>query len=194
MLRQLLNTVRIFVVLTVVCGLIYPLLMTGLAQALFPFQANGSIIIRNNVPVGSRLIGQGFSSAGYFHGRPSAAGEKGYDATSSSGSNLGPTSKKLMDTVAGNLKLVREDNKMNGTAPIPSDLVLASASGLDPDITPAAAYLQADRVARERMIEAGEVRRLVAVHIQDRQWGVFGEPRVNVLELNLALDEFKTKP
>ena len=194
MLRQLMNTVRIFVVLTVVCGLIYPLLMTGLAQAVFPFQANGSIIIRNNVPVGSRLIGQGFSSAGYFHGRPSAAGEKGYDATSSSGSNLGPTSKKLMDTVAGNLKLVREDNKMGGTAPIPSDLVLASASGLDPDITPAAAYLQADRVARERMIEAGEVRRLVAVHIQDRQWGVFGEPRVNVLELNLALDEFKTKP
>jgi len=194
MLRQLMNTVRIFVVLTVVCGLIYPLLMTGLAQAVFPFQANGSIITRNNEPVGSRLIGQSFSSARYFHGRPSAAGEKGYDATSSSGSNLGPTSKKLMDTVAGNLKLVREDNKMSGTAPIPSDLVLASASGLDPDITPAAAYLQADRVARERMIEAGEVRRLVAVHIQDRQWGVFGEPRVNVLELNLALDEFKTKP
>lgn len=194
MLRQLMNTVRIFVVLTVVCGLIYPLLMTGLAQAVFPFQANGSIIIRNNVPVGSRLIGQGFSSAGYFHGRPSAAGEKGYDATSSSGSNLGPTSKKLMDTVAGNLKLVREDKKMSETAPIPSDMVLASASGLDPDITPAAAYLQADRVAGERMIEAGEVRRLVAVHIQDRQWGVFGEPRVNVLELNLALDAFKTKP
>ncbi len=194
MLRQIMNTVRIFVVLTVICGLIYPLLMTGLAQTVFPFQANGSIVIRNNEPVGSRLIGQSFSSAGYFHGRPSAAGEKGYDATSSSGSNLGPTSKKLMDTVAGNLKQVREDNNLNETAQIPSDLVLASASGLDPDITPAAAYIQAERVARERKIEAGEVRRLVAVHIQERQWGLFGEPRVNVLALNLALDDLQTKP
>ena len=191
MLRQILNTVRIFIVLTVVCGLIYPLLMTGLAQAVFPFQANGSIIVRNNAPLGSRLIGQRFSSTGYFHGRPSAAGEPGYDATSSSGSNLGPTSRKLMGTVAGNLKQVREDNNLNSTAPIPSDLVLASASGLDPDITPAAAYLQAERVARERKIEAGEVRRLVAVHTQERQLGLFGEPRVNVLELNLALDDLQ---
>lgn len=194
MLRQIMNTVRIFVVLTVICGLLYPLLMTGVAQMVFPIQANGSIVTRNNAPVGSRLIGQNFSSAVYFHGRPSAAGEKGYDATSSGGSNLGPTSKKLMDAVAGTLKQVRENNNLNQSTPIPSDLVLASASGLDPDITPAAAYLQADRVARERKLEAGEVRRLVDVHIQERQWGLFGEPRVNVLELNLALDDLQTKP
>lgn len=188
MLRQIMNAVRIFVVLTVICGLIYPLLMTGLAQAVFPFQANGSIITRDNAPVGSKLIGQNFAGSGYFHGRPSSAGEKGYDATSSSGSNLGPTSKKLMDTVSGNLKQVREDNGLNESAQIPSDMVLASGSGLDPDITPAAAYLQVERVAKERKLETGEVQQLVAKHIQGRQWGIFGEPRVNVLELNLALD------
>lgn len=188
MMRQIMSTVRIFVVLTVICGVIYPLLMTGLAQAVFPFQANGSIITRNNAPVGSKLIGQNFSSAGYFHGRPSSAGEKGYDGTSSSGSNLGPTSKKLMDTVADNLKQVREDNGLNESAQIPSDLVLASGSGLDPDISPAAAYLQIERVARERKLETGAVRQLVEKHIQERQWGIFGEPRVSVLELNLALD------
>ena len=188
MMRQIMSTVRIFVVLTVICGVIYPLLMTGLAQAVFPFQANGSIITRNNAPVGSKLIGQNFSSAGYFHGRPSSAGEKGYDGTSSSGSNLGPTSKKLMDTVSDNLKQVREDNGLNESAQIPSDLILASGSGLDPDISPAAAYLQIERVAKERKLETRAVRQLVEKHIQERQWGIFGEPRVNVLELNLALD------
>jgi K+-transporting ATPase ATPase C chain len=182
------NAARIFVVLTVICGLLYPLLMTGLAQAVFPFQANGSIITRNSEPVGSKLIGQNFASADYFHGRPSSAGEKGYDATSSGGSNLGPTSKKLMDTISDNLKQVREDNGLNESAQIPSDMVLASGSGLDPDITPAAAYLQVERVAKERKLETGEVQSLVEKQIKGRQWGIFGEPRVNVLELNLALD------
>jgi K+-transporting ATPase ATPase C chain len=191
MLQQIMNAVRIFVVLTVICGLLYPLLMTGLAQALFPFQANGSIITRNNAPVGSKLIGQNFANAGYFHGRPSAAGEKGYDATSSGGSNLGPTSKKLLDTVSDNLKQIREGNGLNESAQIPSDLVLASGSGLDPDISPPAAYLQVERIARERKLEPGEVLQLVEKYTQGRQWMLLGELRVNVLELNLALDAIK---
>jgi potassium-transporting ATPase KdpC subunit len=182
------KAVRLLVVITVVCGLIYPLVMTGLAQAVFPYQANGSIIIREGAPTGSKLIGQNFASPGYFHGRPSSAGDKGYDASASGGSNLGPTSKKLMDMVADNLKQVREDNGLGESAGIPSDLVLASGSGLDPDITPAAAYLQVERVARERSLETAAVNQLVAKYIQGRQGGLFGEPRVNVLELNLALD------
>ncbi len=142
MLRQIMNAVRMLVVLTVACGLIYPLVMTGVAQAIFPFQANGSIVTRSGAPIGSKLIGQNFAGPGYFHGRPSSAGDKGYDATSSGGSNLGPTSKKLMDTVADNLKQVREDNGLGESAGVPSDLVLASGSGLDPDITPAAAFFR----------------------------------------------------
>ncbi|MDR3591738.1 MAG: potassium-transporting ATPase subunit KdpC [Negativicutes bacterium] len=188
MLRQIISAIRMLVVLTVVCGLLYPLAMTGLAQAVFPYQANGSIVTRDGAPIGSKLIGQNFANPGYFHGRPSAAGDKGYDATSSGGSNLGPTSKKLMDTVADNLKQVRGDNGLDETAAVPSDLVLASASGLDPDITPDAALLQVKRVAEERNLEVFQVNQLVAKHIQGRQWGLFGEPRVNVLELNLALD------
>ena len=185
------NSVSMIVVLTVICGLIYPLMMTGLAQAIFPFQANGSVITRNNVPVGSRLIGQNFSGAAYFHGRPSSAGDKGYDASSSGGSNLGPTSKKLMDTVADNLKQVRDDNGLDQSSRIPSDLVLASGSGLDPDITPAAAYLQVERGAQERNLAPGEVHLVVAQRIQERQGVLLGEPRVNVLELNMALDALK---
>ena len=192
MLRQIMNAVRMIVVLTIICGLIYPLIMTALAQAVFPFQANGSIITRGGEPIGSKLIGQNFANSGYFHGRPSSAGDKGYDATNSGGSNLGPTSKKLMDTVADNLKQVREDNGLDEAAGVPSDLVLGSASGLDPDITPAAAYLQVERIAKERGLEISAVQQLVAEHVQGRQWGLFGEPRVNVLELNLALDIFNT--
>lgn len=179
------------IVLTVLTGLVYPLAMTGVAQALFPYQANGSILVHNGQPVGSALIGQNFSSAGYFHGRPSAAGQDGYDANSSGGSNLGPTNKKLMDTVSDNIAKVREENQLDKQQLIPSDLVLASGSGLDPDISPAAAYLQAERVAKERGGAVDKVRKLVDSHVKDRQFGIFGEPRVNVLELNLALDALK---
>lgn len=191
MFRQVVNAGGMLVVLTLLTGVIYPLAMTGLAQALFPSQANGSIVTRDGAPVGSTLIGQSFASPGYFHGRPSAAGQDGYDATSSGGSNLGPTNKKLMDTVADNLKKVREENGLAADAAVPADLVLASGSGLDPDITPDAAYLQVERVARERGLEADAVRKLVDGGIEGRQWGIFGEPRVNVLKLNLALDRLK---
>jgi len=191
MLRQIINAFAMLIVFTIITGLVYPLAMTGLAQGLFPFQANGSIITQDGKPIGSTLIGQNFTSAGYFHGRPSAAGTDGYDATSSGGSNLGPTSKKLVDTVSDNIKKVREDNKLDEQKPVPSDLVLASASGLDPDITPAAAHVQVDRVAQERDLSADEVRKLVDGHVKGRQLGIFGEPRVNVLELNMALDALK---
>jgi K+-transporting ATPase ATPase C chain len=162
--------------------------MTGLAQTVFPGQANGSVIIRDGVVVGSKLIGQNFTSSGYFHGRPSAAGKDGYDAASSSGSNLGPTNQKLLDTAQGNVEKVRAENDLAPDTGMPSDLVLASGSGLDPHVSPAAAYAQTERVARERGLAAGAVRQLVDRQVEGRQWGILGEPRVNVLELNLALD------
>jgi K+-transporting ATPase ATPase C chain len=188
MLRQIINAFAMLLVFTVITGLVYPLAMTGLAQALLPYQANGSIIVQDGKPIGSALIGQSFTSANYFHGRPSAAGTDGYDATSSGGSNLGPTSKKLVDTVTDNIAKVREENQLEETQLVPSDLVLASGSGLDPDISPEAAYVQIERIANERGVSAGEVRNLVDHHVKNRQLGIFGEPRVNVLELNLALD------
>nr|WP_320147734.1 potassium-transporting ATPase subunit KdpC [uncultured Anaeromusa sp.] len=189
MLRQLIHAGGMLLVLTVLCGVLYPLSMVGLAQVVFPFQANGSIIMQGETPIGSSLLGQSFGDEKYFHGRPSLAGDDGYDANGSAGSNLGPTNKKLIDTIADNVKKAREDNGLAEDEPIPSDLAMASGSGLDPDITPAAALLQAERVAKARTLEVGTVEKLIISQIKERQWGILGEERVNVLALNLALDK-----
>ena len=184
--KQLYPAIAITIVLTALLGIIYPLVVTGLAQVIFPQQAGGSLIERDGKVIGSRLIGQPFSGPGYFHSRPSAAGS-GYDAAASGGTNLGPTSQKLLETnVKTAAAALKEENP---NAPIPVDLVTASASGLDPHITPAAAEFQLPRVAKERGMKVGEVRRLVREHTEGRQFGFLGEPRVNVLELNLALDQ-----
>jgi potassium-transporting ATPase KdpC subunit len=184
-LKQIYPAFALTVVLTVLLGVIYPLAVTGLAQVMFPRQAAGSLIEKDGKIVGSSLIGQTFSGLGYFHSRPSGAGN-GYDAGASSGTNLGPTSQKLFETnVKSAADALREENPNTS---IPVDLVTASASGLDPHITPAAAEFQVPRVAKERGMNADEVRRLVREHTEGRQFGLLGEPRVNVLELNLKLD------
>ena len=171
---------------TVLLGILYPLLVTGLAQLIFPKQANGELIHgKDGVVIGSRLIGQPFSGPGYFHSRPSSAGAAGYDASASGGSNLGPTNAQLITRVNGDVAKLQAENP---GVPIPVDLVTTSASGLDPDITPAAAEFQIRRVAAERKISEAEVASLVAEHSENRQWGFLGEPRVHVLELNIALD------
>ena len=174
------------VVTTILFGLLYPLAVTGLGQLLFPSKANGGLLVKNGQIIGSRLIGQPFSSDGYFHGRPSAAGN-GYDPVSAGGgaSNLGPTNRQLMDRVKGDVEKLHAENP---GSPVPVDLVTTSGSGLDPDISPAAAEFQIVRVARARHVSEPELRALVAKHTVGRQLGVLGEPRVNVLELNLDLD------
>ena len=182
--RNLVAAVLMTVVTTILLGVIYPLTMTAIAQLMFPDKANGQLIERDGKVVGSRIIGQGFSSQGYFHSRPSAAG-MGYDAANSAGSNLGPTNKKLVEAVKANVESARKENP---TAAVPADLVTTSASGFDPHITPASAAFQLPRVARERGMSEGDLQRLVAAHTEGRQFGFFGEARVNVLELNLALD------
>ncbi|HLX73480.1 MAG TPA: potassium-transporting ATPase subunit KdpC [Terriglobales bacterium] len=185
MKRNLLTAVLMTLATTVLLGILYPLAVTGVAQVLFPDQANGELIRRNGVVVGSRLLGQPFSSARYFHSRPSAAGN-GYDAGSSGASNLGPTNSKLMARVKDDAAAAERENP---NAPVPVDLVTASASGLDPDISPAAAEFQVARVAHARSLSPETVRQLVRRYTQGRTFGFLGEPRVNVLDLNLALDE-----
>jgi potassium-transporting ATPase KdpC subunit len=174
------------IVSIVLLGLIYPLVMTGLAQALFPRQANGSMIAVNGRVVGSAIIGQLWTKPQYFAGRPSAAG-KGYDPTSTGGTNLAPTSKKLIDATKATLAALKKANP-DAEGPPPMDLITSSGSGLDPDITPAAAYWEARRVATARGLSLAAVNALIAAHVQGRTFGFLGEPRVNVLELNLALD------
>ena len=182
--RNLISAVLMTIVTTVILGVIYPLGITAIAQVAFPNKANGQLIDRHGVVVGSRLIGQGFSSPGYFRSRPSAAGT-GWDAANSAGSQLGPTNKKLIDTVQ---QRVQELQKENPGVPVPIDLVTSSASGLDPDISPAAAYFQIPRIASQRGMSQDAVRKLIDDNIQGRFLFIFGEPRVNVLALNLALD------
>jgi potassium-transporting ATPase KdpC subunit len=184
MRRNLITAVLYTVVTTVIFGLIYPFVVTGLAQVLFHDKANGQLLYKNGELVGSRIIGQPFSAPQYFHSRPSAAGN-GYDAANSGGSNFAPTNKKLIDRVAGDVAASQVDHP--GTD-VPIDLVTASGSGLDPDITPAAAEFQVARIARERHLSEDAVRKLVVQHTQGRQLGFLGEPRVNVLLLNLDLD------
>src|SRR5882724_7519180 len=187
-MKNLLTAILMTIVTTILLGLIYPLLVTGLAQVAFPDQANGQLIRRaDGTIIGSRIIGQPFTRPGYFHSRPSAAGA-GYDASASSGSNLGPTSQKLIDRVKAQ---VEDLQKENPSKPIPIDLVTTSGSGLDPHISPAAADFQIPRVARERGLNENDVRQIVSVHTEGRTFGLLGEPRVNVLELNLDLDKRK---
>jgi K+-transporting ATPase ATPase C chain len=185
--KQLWPAIAMTLVLCVITGVIYPGIVTGLAQLLFPRQANGSLVSVNGRVVGSALIGQGFTQPYYFHPRPSAAGN-GYDPTASGGTNKGPTDAKLADTLIAQAvdSAVKNDGAVKGH--VPSDMVTSSGSGLDPDISPANAYQQVARVARSRGADSGKVRALVDQHVQGRQFGFFGEPRVNVLLLNIALD------
>ena len=188
-MKNLITAVLMTVVTTILLGLIYPLAVTGLAQVMFPDKANGQLIRRSDGTLaGSRLIGQPFSSPGYFRSRPSAAGATGYDAGISGGSNLGPTNQKLIDRINADVEKLQTENPGR---PVPVDLVTSSGSGLDPHISPAAAEFQVSRVARERSMTEAEVRNIVAAHTEGRQFGFLGEPRVHVVALNLDLDRMR---
>jgi K+-transporting ATPase ATPase C chain len=201
MLREIRPAIVMMLVMTVLTGLAYPLAMTGIAQLAFPYQANGSLIEKDKKVIGSALLGQNFTKPEYFHGRPSATTDTDpadstktvpapYNAGNSSGSNVGPTSKALIERVQGDIEKLKAENP---NTPIPIDLVTTSASGLDPDISPEAAMFQVPRVAQARNLDEGQVRRLVQLHTDIRTFGVIGEPRVNVLQLNMALDGLKAR-
>lgn len=188
MRHQIAPAFRLMLVLTVLTGLVYPGIVTGFCQVFFRWQANGSMLSAAGKEVGSALIGQNFAKPEYFHPRPSAAGNDGYDATASTGSNYGPTNQKLIDRVKSSVEQFRKENP-DFTGPIPADLVTASASGLDPEISPASAKAQAPRVAKARGVGLEQVEELINQNAKSAELGFLGEPRVNVLELNLKLDE-----
>jgi potassium-transporting ATPase KdpC subunit len=189
-MRSLMVAIKMTVVLTLLTGIVYPIVMAEIGQVLFPEQAGGSLIYRNGSPVGSSLIAQNFKAARYFHPRPSAAGNNGYDPTSSGGSNLGPTNKSFIDSIKQRTKAVMEEDSVSASQ-VPVDIVTASGSGLDPEISPAAAEIQIERVAKARGISADAVRAIVNANTRPRFAGFLGESGVNVLELNLALDATK---
>ncbi|MGJ7493573.1 potassium-transporting ATPase subunit KdpC [Variovorax sp. RT4R15] len=188
--RLLRPALVLFTALTLVTGVLYPLAVTGVAQSVFPAQAAGSLVLRDGKPVGSALIGQAFSDPKHFWGRPSATAPMAYNASASGGANQGPLNPALADAVKGRIEALRAADPGN-TAPVPVDLVTASASGLDPHISPAAAHYQAARVARARGLPVGQVEQLIASNTEGALWGLLGEPRINVLALNLALDSAK---
>jgi K+-transporting ATPase ATPase C chain len=186
-----LGTAAIYTVVSVILlGILYPLAMTGIAQLVFPSQANGSLVVVGGKPIGSDIIGQLWTKPQYFQGRPSAAGKNGYDPTSTGGTNLAPTSKKLIDATRATIAALKKANP-DATGPVPMDLVTSSASGIDPDISPAGAYYQVPRIARARGMSSDAVRAIVVAHVHGRELGFLGDPHVNVLELNLALDAAK---